>query len=68
VNILQAIEQTPPLASASKAAKPTDAEATAATKGEELATTLSGIDKLISDLAVEKELVAAISDKGKEID
>jgi hypothetical protein len=68
VNILQAIEQTPPSASASKAAKPTDVEATVTAKDEKLATTLSEIDKLISDVAVEKEVVATILDKGKEID
>jgi hypothetical protein len=62
------IEQTPPSASASKAAKPTDAEATATAEGEKLATTLSEIDNLISDVAMEKEVVATISDKGKEID
>ena len=64
------IEQTPPppSASASKAAKPTDAEATAIAEGEKLATTLSKIDNLISDVAMEKEVVATISDKGKEID
>jgi hypothetical protein len=58
----------PPSASASKAAKPTDIEATATTEGEKLATTLFEIDKLISDVVVEKEVVATISDKGKEID
>jgi hypothetical protein len=53
---------------ASKAAKPTDVEATVTAKDEKLATTLFEIDKLISDVAVEKEVVATISDKGKEID
>jgi hypothetical protein len=69
VNILQATEQTapPPSASASKAAKSTDAEATATPEGEKLATTLSEIDKLISDVVVEKEVVATILGKGKEI-
>jgi hypothetical protein len=68
VNILQAIEQTPPSASASKAAKPTDVEATATAENENLTTTLSEIDRLISDVVVEKEVVATISDKGKKID
>jgi hypothetical protein len=54
VNILQVIEQTPPSASACKAAKPTDAEATAIAEGEKLATTLSEINKLILDVDVEK--------------
>jgi hypothetical protein len=67
-NILQAIEQTTPSASASKATKLTDVEATATVEGEKLATTLSEIDKLISDVAVEKEVVTSILDKGKEID
>jgi hypothetical protein len=68
VNILQAIEQTSPPASASKAAKPTDAEATATAKDENLTTTLFEIDRLISDVVVEKVLVATIPDKGKKID
>jgi hypothetical protein len=68
VNILQAIKQTTPSASASKAAKLTDVEATATVEGEKLATTLSEIDKLISDVAMEKEVVTSILDKGKEID
>jgi hypothetical protein len=68
VNILQAIEQTPPPASASKAAKPTDVEATATAEGENLTTTLFEIDRLISDVVVEKEMVTTITDKGKKID
>jgi hypothetical protein len=68
MNILQAIEQTPPPASASKAAKPTDVEDTTAAEDENLTTTLSEIDRLISDVVVEKEVVATVSDKGKKID
>jgi hypothetical protein len=68
MNILQAIEQTPPPPSADKAAKSTDAEATATAKDENLTTTLSKIDRLISDVVVEKEVVAAVSNKGKKID
>jgi hypothetical protein len=68
MNILQAIEQTPPPASANKAAKATDVEATATVEDENLTSTLSEIDRLISDVVVEKEVVVAISDKGKKID
>jgi DNA-binding winged helix-turn-helix (wHTH) protein len=68
MNILQAIEQNPPAASASKAAKLINVEANAIAKDENLTTTLSEIDRLISDVVVEKEVVATISDKGKKID
>jgi hypothetical protein len=64
MNILQAIEHTPP-ALADKAAKPTKVEATVAAEDENLTTTLSKIDKLISDVVAEKEVVAAVSNKGK---
>jgi hypothetical protein len=40
MNILEAIEQTPPSASADKATKSTDAEAIVAAKDENLKTTL----------------------------
>jgi hypothetical protein len=67
VNILEEIKQPPPppSTSASKVAKLIDVEATTTAECEKLATTLSEIDKLISDVAVEKEVVATISDKGK---
>jgi hypothetical protein len=68
MNILEAIEQTPPLASADKAAKSTDAKATIAAEDENLTTTLSEIDKLISDMVAEKEVAAVVSDKGKKIE
>jgi hypothetical protein len=68
MNILQAIEQMPPPASANKATKPIDAKATATVEDENLITTLSEIDRLISDVVVEKEVVTAASDKGKKID
>jgi hypothetical protein len=68
INILEAIEQTPPSASADKAAKSTDAEATAAAEDENLTTTLSEIDRLISDVVAEKEVAAVASDKGKKIE
>jgi hypothetical protein len=66
--ILQAIEQTLPPASTNKAAKPTDVEATVAAEEENLTTTLSKIDRLISDVVVEKEVAATVSDKGKKIE
>jgi hypothetical protein len=58
----------PAPASANKATKPTDAEATATAEDENFTTTLSEIDRLISDVVVEKEVVATASDKGKKID
>jgi hypothetical protein len=66
MNILQTIEQTPPLALADKTVKSTDVEAAVATEGEDLTTTMSEIDKIISDMAVEKEVATEVSDKGKE--
>jgi hypothetical protein len=54
MNILQAIEQTLPPASADKAAKPTNAEATITAEEENLTTTLSEIDRLIPDVVAEE--------------
>jgi hypothetical protein len=54
MNILQAIEQTPPPASADKTAKSTDAKAIVVTEGEDFTVTMSEIDKIISDVAMEK--------------
>jgi hypothetical protein len=51
-----------------KSAKLTDVEATAAAKDENLATTLSEIDRLISELVAEKEVAKIVSDKGKKIE
>jgi hypothetical protein len=68
LNILEAIEHTPPSASAEKATKLTDAESTVAAEDENLTTTLSEIDRLISDVVVEKEVPAVVSDKGKKIE
>ena len=50
VNVMQAIEQTPPSASAVKATIPADTEDAGRAEAEELATTMSEIDKLISDV------------------
>jgi hypothetical protein len=80
---MEAIERTPALASASKitpiasaeaiAETNTSAEATAAAKTANLESTLSGIDKLLLDMAAEKivaaveEVMATVPDKGKKI-
>jgi hypothetical protein len=64
INVMQAIEQTPPLASATKAAMPVDVEDTTGAEADELTTTMSEIDRLISDVVAEKD-VAAAPDKGK---
>jgi hypothetical protein len=68
MNIHEAIEQTPSSASAEKAAKSTDVEATAAAEDENLTTTLSEMDRLMSDMVAEKEVVAIVSNKGKKIE
>jgi hypothetical protein len=79
VNVMQAIERTPPLASASRmvpaaiaeAEGTVEAEATA--KAANLVSTMSGIDKLISDMVTEEtvatveENMAAAPGKGKEV-
>jgi hypothetical protein len=83
VNVMQAIERTPPLASASKivsvanveanAEAETSSEAAADAEATNLASTLSGIDKLLSDMAAEEtattaeKVMAAVPDKGKKI-
>jgi hypothetical protein len=66
INILHAIEQTPPPASADKTVKSIDAKAAIATEGEDLTATMSEIDKIISDVVVEKEVATEVSAKGKE--
>jgi hypothetical protein len=74
INVMQAIEQTPPSASTVKAAIPADTEDAGGVEAEELATTMSEIDKLISDVVAEEtdvaaeESMAAVLDKGKKID
>jgi hypothetical protein len=82
VSVMQAIEWTPPLASASKIALIASAEATAeaGTSAEAAAAAEAGIDKLLSDMAAEEttaaaeetaaaaeKVMAAMPDKGKEI-
>jgi hypothetical protein len=74
---MQAIEWTPPSASTSKITPIASAEATAeaavAAKAANLESTLSGIDKLLLDMAAEEtaaaaeEVMATVPDKGKKI-
>ena len=85
VNVMHAIERTPPPASASrimpiastKAETTTEAETTAegatAVEADNLMSTMSGIDKLISDMVAEEavaaaeEIVATVPSKDKEV-
>jgi hypothetical protein len=53
MNIMQAIEQTPLLASVMKIAIPTDAEDAGKAEAEELAATMSEVDRLVSDIVVD---------------
>ena len=64
---MQAIEQTPPSASAAKAAMPVDTGDAVGAEAEELVTIMSEIDKLISDVAAEENM-AVVADKGKRIE
>jgi hypothetical protein len=70
---MQAVEQTPPSASAAKVAIPEDTEDAGKAEAEELATTMSEIDRLISGVVVEEigvateESMAAVPDKGKKV-
>jgi hypothetical protein len=82
-SVMQAIEKTPPSASVSKigptagteatAEANTPAEAAAATEATNLEATLSGIDKLLLDMAIEETVAAAeqvmtpVPNKGQEI-
>jgi hypothetical protein len=78
-SVMQAIEKTPPSALVSKIAPTTSteantsAEAVAATEAANLEATLSGIDKLLLDMAIEETVAAAeqvmapVPDKGKKI-
>jgi hypothetical protein len=82
VTVMQAIERTPPSASASKitpiasveavAEANTSVEAAAATEAANLESTLSGIDKMLLDMAVEEtaaaveKAMATVSGKGKK--
>jgi hypothetical protein len=78
VNVMQEIEKTPPSASATKAAIHADAEDAGKAEAEDLAATMSEIDKLVSNVVadvvaentsvVAEENIAAMPDKGKKID
>jgi hypothetical protein len=72
MNMMQAIEQTPPPALAEKTIVPADAEDTteaeaneAIPKTDNLATTMSEIDRLISDVVPVKKVAKASTDKRK---
>jgi hypothetical protein len=71
VTVMQAIEETPPPASASKITPA--AEVAASAEATNLESTLSVIDKVLLDLAVEEttasaeEVLAKVPEKGKEI-
>jgi hypothetical protein len=73
VNVMQAIERTPPLASASGVVPTASAEAETTAEAAKLVSTMSGIDKLISDMVAEEtvatieENTAAAPNKGKEV-
>jgi hypothetical protein len=73
MNVIQAIEQTPPSASLVKAAIPVNAESAGGAEAKEFVATMSEIDKLISDVVEEKpdvvveKSMAAVPDKGKKI-
>jgi hypothetical protein len=77
VNVMQAVERTPSLASASKivpiASVEAAAEAETFAEAANLATTLSEIDKLLSDMAVEEttaateKIMAAMPNKGNKV-
>jgi hypothetical protein len=77
MNVMQTIEQTPPPASVEKTIVSIDAEDTVRAEANEampetnnLATTMSKIDRLISDVVPEKNVVVAKAspDKGKRIE
>ena len=73
--MMQAIEQTLPRASAEKTIVPADAEDTtgaevnkATPETDNLATTMSEIDRLIIDVVPKKDTAEATTDKGKGIE
>jgi hypothetical protein len=76
VTVMQAIEETPPPASASKKTPVAEADTSAkaaAAEATNLESTLSDIDKVLLDMAAEEtvaaieEVLAAVPEKGKEI-
>jgi hypothetical protein len=68
MNVMQAIEQTPPPASADKEIMLVGAEDTATAEADNHATIMLEIDRLISDVVAEKDVAATPSDKGKRIE
>jgi hypothetical protein len=77
VTVMQAIEETPPPPSASKITPVAEVAASAeaaTTEATNLESTLSDIDKVLLDLAVEEtvasaeEVLATVPEKGKEVD
>jgi hypothetical protein len=66
MNVMQAIEHTLPPTSTKKIIMPADAEDT--TGADNLATTMSKIDRLISDVVSEKDVARASPDKGKRVE
>ena len=74
---MQAIERTPPLASVSRIVHSASVEATAkaaaAAEATNLASTVSGIDKFLSDMVAEEttataeKVMAPVPDKGKKL-
>jgi hypothetical protein len=73
VNVMQAIERTPPSASAGKMVIVVSVEAEAAAEAAKLSSTMSGIGKLISDMVAEEtavvaeESMVAMPDKGEKV-
>jgi hypothetical protein len=68
INVMQAIEQMSPPTLAAKTAMPIDAEDTTGAEADELATTMSEIDGLISNVVAEENVATTPSDKGKRIE
>jgi hypothetical protein len=76
ITVMQAIEETPPPATASKMTPAAEADTSveaAAAEATNLESTLSAIDKVLLDIAIEEttaateEVLAAVPEKGKEI-
>jgi hypothetical protein len=68
INVMQAIEQMSPPTLAAKTAMPIDAEDTTGAEADELATTMSEIDGLVSNVVAEENVATTPSDKGKRIE
>jgi hypothetical protein len=68
MNVMEAIEQTSPPASADKATIPVDVEDNTGAEADNLATTMSEIDRLISNVVAQKDVATVPSDKEKRIE